>query len=46
MIELFRFNLIIYNYNNMAIGLYFQSLDFNNTLNEYDIIITTDNINS
>ena len=45
MTELFRFSLIIYDFKNLNIRLYFQSLDFNNTLNECDVIIITDNIN-
>ena len=44
MTELFRYNLIIQDCNNLNIRLYFQSLSFNSTPNEYDIIITTDNI--
>ena len=44
MTELLRFNLIIQDCNTLNIRLYFQSLGFNSTPNEYDIIITTNNI--
>ena len=44
MTELNGIIIIMYYCNNLIVRLYFQSLDFNNTLNEYNIIITTDNI--